>query len=180
MKTLRRTVFSFLFIGILVAGALYGQRLYSAGQDEQATYAPASCTESYIEILRPDIDPNIRAIIAESIDRWCLEYDLPQEIVVSLIARESSFLPWAKSRKDCLGLMQINPKAHPEKVRGYSAAELYHIDINVKIGCLILQQYLRASNSLGDALGRYVGSQGMKEYKRDIMSMAAELYSYRQ
>ncbi|OPZ24795.1 MAG: murein transglycosylase C [Deltaproteobacteria bacterium ADurb.BinA179] len=116
-------------------------------------------------------------LIAHHIDMACLEHGLDAELVVALIARESSFLPWAKSKADCVGLMQVNPRAHKDKCKGYSQAELYHIPVNVEIGCKILREYMDKSKSVDEALGRYMGCQGAVSYKRDILATAAELYA---
>ena len=109
----------------------------------------------------------------------CLEHGLDTELVVALIARESSFLPWAKSKADCVGLMQVNPRAHKDKCKSYTPSELYHIPVNVGIGCAILREYIDRSKSLDEALGRYMGCQGAVSYKRDILATAAELYARR-
>lgn len=75
--------------------------------------------------------------------------------------------------------MQVNPRAHKDKCKSYTPSELYHIPINVGIGCAILREYIDRSKSLDEALGRYMGCQGAVSYKRDILATAAELYARR-
>lgn len=158
----------------LLAGSVYGLNQYP-----RPVYVPVTFTAEYIRYLRPDIDPDVVEIIAQAIDFNCLVHGLDAEIVTALIARESSFLPWARSRADCVGLMQINPRAHRDKCKGFSGVELYHIPVNVGIGCSILREYMDRSKSLDEALGRYMGCQGAVSYKRDILATAAELYARR-
>jgi len=165
------------FISALTILGLLGGSVYAVNRESEAIYVLDTRTAEYIRYLRPDIDPGMVDLIAYHIDMACLEHGIDAELVVALIARESSFLPWARSRSDCLGLMQINPKAHPDKCRGYAQAELYHIPVNVGIGCRILREYMNRSKSVDEALGRYMGCQGAVSYKRDILAMAAELYA---
>ena len=165
------------FISLLIILGILGGSAYAINQRDKPVYVLDTRTAEYIRYLRPDIDPGMVDLIAYHIDMACLEHGLDTELVVALIARESSFLPWAKSKADCVGLMQINPRAHRDKCKGYSGVELYHIPVNVGIGCKILREYMDMSKSVDEALGRYMGCQGAVSYKRDILSTAAELYA---
>ena len=167
------------FISLLIILGLLAGSVYGLNQYPRPVYVPVTFTAEYIRYLRPDIDPDVVEIIAQAIDFNCLVHGLDAEIVTALIARESSFLPWARSRADCVGLMQINPRAHKDKCKSYTPSELYHIPVNVGIGCSILREYMDRSKSLDEALGRYMGCQGAVSYKRDILATAAELYARR-
>jgi len=112
--------------------------------------------------------------IANSVDKYCEKYKLSVPLVVSLMYRESSFRLILTSKADCIGLMQINPKAHPNKIKGYKYAQLYHIDVNVKIGCQILKEYLTSEKSVKGALVRYLGASN-NGYIMDILSTCVEL-----
>ena len=167
------------FISLLIILGLLAGSVYGLNQYPRPVYVPVTFTAEYIRYLRPDIDPGMVDLIAYHIDMACLEHGLDAELVVALIARESSFLPWARSRADCVGLMQINQRAHRDKCKGFSGVELYHIPVNVGIGCKILREYMDKSKSVDEALGRYMGCQGAVSYKRDILATAAELYARR-
>lgn len=167
------------FISALIILGILAGSLYAVNRESEAIYVMDTRTADYIRYLRPDIDPGMVDLIAHNIDMACLEHELDAELVVALIARESSFLPWARSRADCVGLMQINPRAHKDKCKSYTPSELYHIPVNVGIGCAILREYMDRSKSLDEALGRYMGCQGAVSYKRDILATAAELYARR-
>lgn len=167
------------FISLIIVLGILAGSLYAVNRESEAIYVLDTRTAEYIRYLRPDIDPGMVELIAQAVDMACLEHGLDTELVVALIARESSFLPWARSRADCVGLMQINPRAHKDKCKSYTPSELYHIPVNVGIGCAILREYMDRSKSLDEALGRYMGCQGAVSYKRDILATAAELYARR-
>jgi hypothetical protein len=130
-------------------------------------------TTEMIKILKPQIDPSIATIIAKEIDKYEI---FPKELIVSLMFKESSFNPLAVSSSDCIGLMQINPKAHPDKIDGLSYNELFHISNNIRIGHQILEEYYNETNSVKKALLRYFGANN-KEYIENILSNFLELSS---
>lgn len=171
----------FIFVIFVIGsslGMLYGNFL-NKFLPKKVQYEPVSYTESYIEFLRPEVDPELRSIIAKHVDKNCAEMNLAPELVISVIAKESSFVPWAVSRQNCIGLMQINPPHHKEKCEGYTRSQLFHIEHNVRIGCMILKEYLEMSKTPEEALGRYIGEQGALTYKKDILNMTVQLYQRR-
>ncbi|MFA5436901.1 MAG: transglycosylase SLT domain-containing protein, partial [Candidatus Neomarinimicrobiota bacterium] len=107
------------FISALTILGLLAGSLYAVNREDKSVYVLDTRTAEYIRYLRPDIDPGMVDLIAHHVDMACLEHGLDAELVVALIARESSFLPWARSRADCVGLMQINPRAHRDKCKGF-------------------------------------------------------------
>jgi len=129
-------------------------------------------TSDMIRHLNTKVDIQIADLIAKSVDTHRGYF--PKELIVSLIFRESSFRPLLISKADCLGLMQINFKAHPLKVKDFKRYELFYIDTNIKIGCAILKEYYEKNNSIKDALIRYLGANN-KKYMEDIMFNFANL-----
>jgi hypothetical protein len=122
-----------------------------------------------IEEMQPKLDRFIIDKIAESILKYSEEYNLPHELITILIYRESSFNTTAVSSAKCVGLMQINPAAHKDKIEdlGLNYYDLFKIDNNIKLGCMILHEYYVRDNDIIKALGRYVGGEHQK-YINDI------------
>jgi soluble lytic murein transglycosylase-like protein len=53
------------------------------------------------------------------------------------------------------------------------AAKLFHMQTNLRFGCVILRHYLdRENGNLFMALGRYNGSRGRPEYPDAVLSAA--------
>ena len=126
-----------------------------------------------VKRLSPALDPNVREIIAENVYQYSKKYSLDPILVVSIINRESNFKLLSVSRADCLGLMQINPAAHKEKVERFSKNELFFIDNNINIGCMILKECYR-NGKTREALKRYVGGEH-STYVNDVLSTYAVL-----
>jgi soluble lytic murein transglycosylase-like protein len=89
-----------------------------------------------------------------------VQYSLEPELILAIIAIESTFRVRAVSVKGARGLMQVMPKAHPKKVKeigGLSA--LFNPQKNIHTGARILVDYLKMSRgNLREALLRYNGS----------------------
>jgi len=125
--------------------------------------------------LNPKVDKDVALVIANSIEKYTEKYNLSIPLVIALMYRESGFRPIIISKANCIGLMQINPKAHPEKVKPYKRYQLFHIDVNVSIGCQILSQYLiKRKGNVKKALQNYLGANNTG-YLIDVLSTCVEL-----
>ena len=93
--------------------------------------------------------------------------DLPPALVLSLISVESTFRQNAKSGAGALGLTQVIPKWHPEKIAVLKdKKDFMTIQGNIQVGVAVLKQYLEKSNgNMRQALQRYNGSLGDKTQK---------------
>ena len=89
---------------------------------------------------------------------------LEPELVLGLIQVESGFRKYAVSRAGAIGYMQVKP-FWSRLIGDGDAARLFHMQANLRFGCVILRHYLDMER--GDlflALGRYNGSRGRAEY----------------
>jgi soluble lytic murein transglycosylase-like protein len=132
--------------------------------------AEAKSIAPIIKRLKPRIDSSLLSKINTAILKYADMYDLPPELVVFVMKRESNFNPRAKSRVGAIGLMQVFPKWHKNKMKemGITYGQVYDIDNNVRLGCWILREYLDLHNSIDKALTRYVGGKH-PTYVRDIL-----------
>lgn len=127
----------------------------------------------------PRLDLEIAEIIAREIDINAKKYSLPPGLIIAIIKKESVFNVLATSKSEAVGLMQIYPEAHPEKIDGYSLEQLYHIGINISIGCSIFKEYYVATGSVTEALKKYVGGH-VEGYVEDICMTFMELVMWQE
>jgi soluble lytic murein transglycosylase-like protein len=95
---------------------------------------------------------------------------LEPELVLGLIQVESGFRKYAVSRAGAIGYMQVMP-FWSRLIGDGDAARLFHMQANLRFGCVILRHYLDMER--GDlflALGRYNGSRGRAEYPDAVFS----------
>ncbi len=120
--------------------------------------------------LRPQLDVAMATEISKAVLKYATQYRLPPEFVVHLMKRESGFNILAVSKAGAVGLMQILPKAHKDKMAkmGIDHSQLFHIDNNVRLGCWILRDYYDQTGSIEKALRKYVGGSNTS-YTQDIL-----------
>jgi soluble lytic murein transglycosylase-like protein len=99
---------------------------------------------------------------------------LDTALVLGLIQVESAFRKFAVSRVGARGYMQVMP--FWTRVLGDGdASRLFHMQTNLRFGCVILRHYLdRENGNLFMALGRYNGSRGKAEYPQAVFAAARQ------
>jgi soluble lytic murein transglycosylase-like protein len=114
-------------------------------------------------------DPNERLQILRTVHRYATHAHVPPELVLAVIDVESNFDRYAISASSALGLMQVMPFWVPEL--GYkNKNELFRVDVNVLLGCLILKYYLDMERGdLVKGLARYNGSVGRRGYSDRVI-----------
>lgn len=93
-------------------------------------------------------------------------------LIVSVMAVESSFNPLSESRFGAQGLMQVIPKYHMDKL-GDDAHKLalFEPATNIRVGALVLKEYIRRAGSVEAALQYYAGASNDEEfgYSRKVL-----------
>ncbi|WP_457350017.1 lytic transglycosylase domain-containing protein [Roseateles sp. P5_D6] len=95
---------------------------------------------------------------------------LEPSLVLGLVQVESGFRKYAISIAGARGYMQVMP-FWAKLIGDGDAARLFHMQSNLRFGCVILRHYLDLEK--GDlflALGRYNGSRGRPEYPNAVFA----------
>jgi soluble lytic murein transglycosylase-like protein len=101
---------------------------------------------------------------------------LDPHLVLAVIEVESNFRKYAVSRAGAKGLMQVMPFWVREI--GEPRHNLFHERTNLRYGCTILRHYLdREKGNLANALGRYNGSLGQREYPNLVLKAWKERWA---
>ena len=94
---------------------------------------------------------------------------LEPALILGLVQVESGFRKYAISAAGARGYMQVMP-FWSRLIGDGDAARLFHMQTNLRFGCVILRHYLNAENGdLFMALGRYNGSRGRPEYPNAVL-----------
>lgn len=95
-------------------------------------------------------------------------------LILSVVAKESSFSPTAYSSYGAKGLMQVVPRFHQEEVSSIRhPAGLLHPESNISAGSKILRKYLKSSKgNIPAALKKYSG--GARQYSERVAKHWAE------
>jgi len=95
---------------------------------------------------------------------------LEPALVLGLIQVESGFRKYAISSAGARGYMQVMP-FWARLIGDGDAARLFHMQTNLRFGCVILRHYLDMERGdLFMALGRYNGSRGRAEYPQAVLA----------
>ena len=96
-----------------------------------------------------------------TVKKYARLYDIPDELVFSVIKAESNYDKNATSKKGATGLMQIMPEtgvwaAEKISIEDFSPERLYEPDLNIEIGCFYLSYLLDLySGNVQNALAAY-------------------------
>ncbi len=135
-----------------------------------------------IQSKQPKLDPTTAKEIATAVGKYSKQYKFPPELIICIIERESSFNsralsnPTKNSQVGCIGLMQINPLTHLKKLKklNIKGAEIFRIDNNINIGCMILREYYDSTGTISKALAKYLGANS-KSYILAILNNFTDL-----
>lgn len=118
------------------------------------------------------------------IEEIAQRYGLDKELVHAIIMVESNYDTTAVSSANCLGLMQISPKWHADRMERLGVTDLYDPYGNVLVGCdyiaELLEDYdlefaLMIYNQGLDSATRTYQSSGQSEYSKTVMNNYYEL-----
>ena len=119
--------------------------------------------EDLITKVQPRIGPSIVDPIARAIVKYAQAYDLPPELILSIINNTSRFEITAESAYGSVGLMHISPKIYRNGLQelGITEQQAFHIDNNIHLGCMILRQLRDQGRSMEVAIAALIGSERM-------------------
>lgn len=104
-----------------------------------------------------------------------LKYSVDPTLILSVMFVESRFNHNAYSDSGAIGIMQIIPSYHKEKL---VKSNLLNAKDNIHIGTRILKEYDIMSKSTVDALLRYNGTLGKSPYYANKVLKVKQKYDY--
>lgn len=98
-------------------------------------------------------------------------------LIVAVIAVESRFNPIAASEAGAKGLMQVIPEIHQERFSDAAVDSILDPHANIRLGTLVLQEYIQRAGSEMAGLQMYVGapSDTSNRYAMKVLAEKARL-----
>jgi soluble lytic murein transglycosylase-like protein len=81
-------------------------------------------------------------------------------LIVAVMAVESGFNPIARSDTGAMGLMQVIPRFHVDKLPAANAASVFDPHVNIRVGASVLKDCIRRGGTEIAGLQRYNGARG--------------------
>ncbi len=105
----------------------------------------------------------ISALVVEAYDIG-RRTEMDPLLLLSVMAIESSFNPFAQSPVGAQGLMQVMTRVHSDKYEAFGG-KLAAFDplANLRVGALVLQEYIRRAGSVEGGLRYYVGAANLPD-----------------
>lgn len=145
-----------LFCSIAKADVL-DRYIQSLSEQDRAVQWIASVTNGKV------VSSSARAIVADSYAN-AISKDLSPRIVLAIMNTESNFKSNVRSIVGAVGIMQVWPKWHRDKLKGRNAA---NNKVSTEVGTTILQDcFNKNDQNTYRSLNCYSGSGGRKYYKK--------------
>lgn len=105
------------------------------------------------------------------------EHGVDPLLILAVTAIESRFNPVAESSMGAMGLMQVIPRFHPEKLPGDGEQALLDPEVNIRVGTQVLREYLGRFGELEPALQKYAGAfdEPSAQYTGKVLAEQARL-----
>ncbi|WP_347556245.1 transglycosylase SLT domain-containing protein [Robbsia sp. KACC 23696] len=135
----------------VVAEARFDRFGAASGRDQQRV--AAAIAQRY-HIAQEPIDVLVHAAFQTGRD-----VGIDPLLLLAVMAVESGFNPYAESGVGARGLMQVMPVVHADKFGSYGGPQAALEPVpNLRVGALILKDYIIQTGSVAGGLRRYVGS----------------------
>ena len=129
---------------------------------------------SFIQAQNSSISTKSAFRIASALKHYSVKYEVSFDLAVAVMHTESHFDTNAKSGYGALGLMQVVWRIHSGLLRAngiFSEELLTQPEFGTAAGCLLLSRYIRDSDDLQTALGRYYGGDSEVYWSRISRSL---------
>jgi len=167
-----------ILIAVMVTAAVPVQRVHEAPALPLARHAPAQPkaeTLTHARIAAPEVVPRAGLLAGVVARRYRVAQDAAVEVVaaafregqrhgldptliLAVIAVESRFNPIAQSEQGAVGLMQIIPRFHMDKIAAVGVPAILLPEANIAIGAHILKDAIRRGGSDSAGLQLYNGA----------------------
>lgn len=115
--------------------------------------------------------PRLSREIVQAAIKYSEKYDLSPILVLAVVEAESQFYPFALSKKNAKGLMQINAEANQgvllQEGIFKEPSDIFDPDRNIEAGCFLLRKFINESSDFNTALDKYLGADSTP-YKAEI------------
>jgi len=100
--------------------------------------------------------------IVEAIQHWSSKYQVDEKLILAVAKVESNFYKHAISESGAMGVMQVIPSWHKDKIKDARASlgnpEVFNINTNIYLGTRILKDCLSRFIKVSKALMCYSGN----------------------
>jgi hypothetical protein len=156
---------------------VFDDKLSDVGEAYSKYMSDVEILTGFIKTQNRNISLKTAFRIASALKHYSVKYGVSFDLAIAVMHTESHFDPNARSNYGALGLMQVVWRVHFALLRANGILEeemLLMPEFGAAAGCLLLSRYLRDSDSVKTALGRYYGGDSDIYWSR--ISRSLNLY----
>lgn len=137
--------------------------------ETKSVYGRISASETEEKEVNVLIDDGIPSEVKEACEKYGKEYNICPELLESLAYQESRFIADVVSADGaCIGLCQVNPKWHKDRMKRLGVTDLTDIDQNVHVAADYLAELFESFE--GDDDYALMAYNGDSRWKKGIVS----------
>ena len=105
--------------------------------------------EAYVEYINKNyhISKQAASVVLDSVDNAVAKFNIPKNLILAVIAKESGFNPFAGSVANAEGLMQMITKWHPDEMKAIGGSNhVIEAQGSVLSGTQALKEYIESCN----------------------------------
>lgn len=134
------------------------------GEPVASSLTPPMKAALDVVVQRYRVSPEALKPVFDALQFIARERNLDPLLLVAVISIESRFNPFSQSPMGAMGLMQIIPRYHQDKVPPEAGDQPFLDPItNVRIGAHVLQEAIQRQGGLVDGLQYYAGAMDDEE-----------------
>ncbi len=189
------TAFKYALGTVLVLSMILGWRVIAPPpQVIQAAFVPpvlpvatgvsrhstlsAEVFQKFVTLSSQRMYPRLSREIVQSAITYSEKYDLAPILLLAVVEVESQYYPFAISKKDAKGVMQINPQANQQLLLQQGIfrdpADIFDPERNMEAGCFLLRRFINESPDFDTALDKYLGADSIA-YKAEIHAVMGRI-----
>jgi soluble lytic murein transglycosylase-like protein len=153
-----------MIIGILLGGLLGSKVTSSHIQEFEANFVttPQQKMVEYIKSTNKAVSETDAIQIVNSTMKWADEFNVDPYLIFAVQEVESTYDKYSMSKTGALGVMQVIPSWHLDKMReaikDIGTPEIFNIHTNIYLGTWVLKSCMRQFNLTKNSLNCYNGS----------------------
>lgn len=151
-----------ILIYSLLCFSLFSSKSISTANND----IPPNKVTEYIQSLNPNLSSHNVDKIFKSVLKFANQFQINPALLLAIIEKESTFNVLALNASSAIGLMQIVPKWHKEKIGNKKLTDIEH---NIFVGSLILHECKKKYNhNVKKSLQCYNGSKSL-HYANEVL-----------
>lgn len=151
-------------VALFVTLVTHSSPLHEISQSERIQSEKEALVPWVIDNSHKQITEAKAKRIIEYVYEFAFENNLDPILLLAIAKNESGFRERAKSSAGAVGMMQVIPRYHREKI---NKRDPMTMRVSIDVGSKIIREYIdKANNSLRKALNLYSGGGGKKYYAK--------------